>query len=59
MKQKSHIKLSKRTVFVFRSAKEKTGSSTDPTETSMTIITVGTGMMQSASPTLGKGSNPF
>lgn len=59
MKEKSYIKLSKRTVFVFRSTEEKKGASTDPTETSITIITIGTGIIPSASPSSGKGLNPF
>lgn len=59
MKDYSHTKLNKRTVFVFRSLKEKKVSSTDPTETSLTIITVGTGAMENVKPSSNKKSNPL
>jgi hypothetical protein len=59
MKHYSHTKLSKRTVFVFRSTEEKKGASTDPTETSLTIITIGTGVVPDSRPSPGKGLNPF
>jgi len=59
MKHYSHKKLSKRTVFVFRSTEEKKGSSTDPTETSLTIITIGTGVVSDSRPSPGKGLNPL
>jgi len=59
MKHYSHTKLSKRTVFVFRSGEEKKGTSTDPTETSLTIITVGTGGVQDGKLSPNKRSNPL
>jgi len=44
MKHNSHQRLSKKTVFVYRSRDQKKGMSTDPTETSITIIVTGTGV---------------
>jgi hypothetical protein len=59
MKHYSHKKLSKRTVFVFRSREEKKGTSTDPTETSLTIITVGTGVVPDGDLSSNKRLNPL
>ncbi|KRT17791.1 hypothetical protein ASU31_00385 [Pedobacter ginsenosidimutans] len=57
MKQYSHVKLSKKTIFVFRSKDEKRVSSTDPTETSLTIITTGTSIVSENHHFIKKGSN--
>ncbi|MCX3267483.1 hypothetical protein [Pedobacter agri] len=54
MKQYSYTKLSRKTVFVYRSREHKKGMSTDPTETSITIIVTGTGVVNGKSPSAGK-----
>lgn len=59
MKENSRNKLSKKTAFVFRSRAEKKGASTDPTETSLTIITTGTGLFPLDAKFEEKRSNPF